>query len=223
VGGILLRNKFNEEMAVLNKSLIEMGELIESAISVAVKALTEQDVELAKRAIEYDDEIDAKENEIESQCLKLILRQQPVAGDLRLISAAMKMITDMERIGDQSADISELTIMMADRPYIKRLDHISQMAEASIKMVNESIEAFVNRDIKQAIGVIDYDDVVDDLFIEIRTDLIRLIEKNVGNCEQAFDLMMIAKYFERIADHATNIAEWVVYSITGSRDYTSVQ
>ena len=216
-----MRNRFDEEIAVLNNKLIEMGGCIEYAISIAVKALAEKDVELAKVAIAYDDEIDAMEKELESQCLKLILRQHPVASDLRTISAILKMITDMERIGDHSADISEITIMLADIPYIKKLNHIPKMAEASIKMVKESIDAFVNKDIELAKSVIKYDDVVDDLFMQVRSDLIELIEQDVKNCEQAFDFMMIAKYFERIADHATNIAEWVVFSMTGSHEIWS--
>jgi len=211
-----MRNKFEEQLSLLNRLLIEMGNCIEHAISISVKALIEQDVELARQAVAYDDEIDDKEQEIESLCLKLLLQQQPIAGDLRLISAALKMITDMERIGDQSSDISELTILMASKPYVKKLVHIPQMAEASIKMVNQAVNAFVQRDEALAYAVIAYDDIVDDLFMTIRADIIDLIRQNADNADQAFDLMMIAKYFERIGDHATNIAEWVLFSITGS-------
>lgn len=214
----MMRNKFEEQLLVLNNMLIEMGGLIETAIALATQALKNQDVEIAKKAIDFDGDIDQKEKDIEALCLKLLLQQQPVAKDLRLISAALKMITDMERIGDQSADISEITIMLAGTPYIKKLEHIPQMAAATVKMVTESIDAFVKRDLDLAYAVIEYDDVVDDLFNSIKFDLIELIRTDSANGEQAIDLMMIAKYFERIGDHATNIAEWVVFSITGRHD-----
>jgi phosphate transport system protein len=214
-----MRNKFEEQLNLLHNSLIEMGGYIEYAINLSVKALEEQNIELARQAIAYDDEIDEKEREIEQLCLKLLLQQQPIAKDLRLISSALKMITDMERIGDQSADIAEITIMMAGAPYIKELVDIPLMARASIKMVNESIDAFVKKDLDLALSVIASDDIVDDLFVKIRKELIELIQKDVNNSEQAFDLIMIAKYLERIGDHATNIAEWVVFSMTGKRRY----
>jgi len=214
-----MRERFREQMTLLNNSLIEMGGFIEHNITMVVKALKEQDVELANKAIGYKDEISAMEKEIEHLCLKLLLTQQPVAKDLRMVSAAMKIITDMDRIGDQSADIAENTILLADSPYIKDLIHIPMMAEATIKMVKEAIDAFVRKDISLAADVIKYDDVVDNLFITIRNDLTVLIRQDVENCEQAFDLMMIAKYFERIGDHAVNIAKWVVFSLTGRHDY----
>lgn len=210
-----MRNKFEQQLLKLNDMLIEMGALIEMAIDMATRALKEQDVELAQKAIDFDDTVDQKEKQIEGLCLKLLLQQQPVASDLRLISAALKMITDMERIGDQSADISEITIMLANTPYIKRLEHIPMMAAAAVKMVTESIDAFVKKDLTLANAVIDYDDVVDDLFNTVKTELIGLMRENSSNGEQAIDLLMIAKYFERIGDHAVNIAEWVVFSITG--------
>ncbi len=210
-----MRNKFEEQLSLLNNLLIEMGGLIETSINTSVEALKKQDIALAKKAMDFDDEIDNKEEEIESLCLKLLLQQQPVAKDLRLISAALKMITDMERIGDQSADIAEITIMLSGTPYIKKLEHIPQMATASIKMVTDSIDAFVKKDLELAKSVIDYDDIVDELFDTIKNDLIELVMKDANNGEQAIDLLMIAKYFERIGDHAVNIAEWVVFSITG--------
>jgi len=213
-----VRNTFEQQLIVLNNMLIEMGSLIETAISIATKALVNQDLELAQQAIDFDHDIDEKEKAIESMCLTLLLQQHPVAGDLRLISAALKMITDMERIGDQAADISEITMLIAGEPYIKKLEHIPQMAEATMKMVTESIDSFVKKDLALAKSVIEYDDVVDDLFNTIRRDLIELIHANSSNGEQAIDLMMIAKYFERIGDHATNIAEWVVFSITGKKE-----
>ena len=210
-----MRGKFDEQLSQLNNMLIEMGGLIETAIALATQALREQDVELAKKAIAYDHEVDQKEKDIEALCIKLLLRQQPVAKDLRLISAALKMITDMERIGDQAADIAEITIMLSGVPYIKKLEHIPQMAEATVTMVTKSIDAFVEKDLELAQAVIEHDDVVDELFDAVKFDLIELIRLNSASGEQAVDLLMIAKYFERIGDHAVNIAEWVVFSITG--------
>ena len=210
-----MRSRFDEQLAVLNNSLIEMGALVENAIAKVAKALISQDVNAAKSIIEGDSVIDEKEKEIESLCLKLILNQQPVARDLRQISTALKMITDMERIGDQASDISELSIFLAGQEYIKKLDHISQMAEVTIKMVTNSIDAFVKKDLELAQAVIAYDDIVDELYVSVKKDLITLVHADVKNGEQAFDLMQIAKYYERIGDHAVNIAEWVIFSITG--------
>jgi len=209
----MMRNKFDEQLFLLNNLLIEMGALIETAIALAIQALKEQNVELANKAIDFDEEIDQKEKEIQALCLKLLLQQQPVAKDLRLISAALKMITDMERIGDQAADISEIAIMMAGKPYIKKLEHIPQMAEATIKMVTDSIDAFVKKDMNLAKSVIAHDDIVDRLFDTIKFEIIDLIRRDNANSEQAIDFIMIAKYFERIGDHAVNIAEWVAFSM----------
>ena len=210
-----MRNKFDEQLSTLNKKLIEMGAMIENAISQTSFALVNQDVALAKRIIASDNDIDRQERDIEALCLRLLLQQQPVAKDLRLISAALKMITDMERIGDHAEDISELTVLLAGSPYIKKLEHIPQMADATMKMLTDSIDAFVKKDLELAHFVINYDDVVDDLFVTIKNDLIELIREDSANGEQAIDLIMIAKYFERIGDHAVNIAEWVEFSITG--------
>ena len=210
-----MRNKFEQQLAKLNDMLIDMGAMIEKAITMAIQALENQNEALAKQAVEYDYEIDHMEKEIEAMCLRLLLQQQPVAKDLRLISAALKMITDMERIGDQAADISEITLFLIGETFIKKLEHIPQMAEATAKMVTESIEAYVKMDLELAQQVIDYDDVVDNLFDTVKHDLIEMIQADKTNGEQAIDLIMIAKYFERIGDHATNIAEWVVFSITG--------
>ena len=192
-----------------------MGALIEHAIQSASEALIKQDVESANSAITFDREVDQKERDIEALCLKLLLQQQPVAKDLRLISAALKMITDMERIGDQAADISGIVIYLNGKPYIKSLEHLPQMAEAAIRMVSGSIDAFINKDLALAREIIAMDDIIDDLFDTIKGELIDLISRNPENGEQAVDLLMIAKYFERIGDHAQNIAEWAEYSITG--------
>jgi phosphate transport system protein len=210
-----MRSKFDEQLATLNDMLIEMGALIETAISLATKALGEQDAALAEKAIAFDHDVDQKEKDIEALCLKLLLQQQPVARDLRLISAALKMITDMERIGDQAADISEITLMLAGTPSVKMPEHIPQMARATVKMVTDSVDAFVKKDLQLAQSVIAEDDIVDTLFDEVKADLIALLRADKDSGEVAIDLLMVAKYFERIGDHAENIAEWVVFSITG--------
>ena len=210
-----MRNRFDRQLVQLNNELIEMGGMIEKAISDTVKALVNQDIELASNVIEYDEEIDHQEREIEQLCLKLLLQQQPVAKDLRLISAALKMITDMERIGDHATDISEITIELSKESYIKKLDHIQQMAKETMVMLVQSVEAFVNKDMDKARAVIAHDDVVDDLFNKVKAELIAMIHEDVNAGEQASDLLMAAKYFERIGDHETNISEWVIFSITG--------
>ena len=163
-----MRNSFDMQLRKLNNELIEMGSLIETAIARAYKGLINQNIEIAKENVEFDREIDQKEKEVENICLKLLLQQQPVASDLRLISSAIKMITDMERIGDQAADISELTILMSKTQYIKRLDHIEQMAKATIEMVTTSVDAFVKRDLELARSVFARDDIVDNLFVTIK-------------------------------------------------------
>ena len=210
-----MRNRFDRQLSTLNDELIEMGSMIEKSIETAIKALVNQDVDLARHAIEADEEIDRQERIIEDLCLKLLLQQQPVAKDLRLISSALKMITDMERIGDHASDISEITIALADQPYIKKLEHIQQMAKETMIMLVGSIEAFVDKDLEKANEVIKRDDVVDDLFDKVKKELIQMIHENADKGEQAADLLMVAKYMERIGDHATNISEWVIFSITG--------
>ena len=209
-----MRNRLDTQLDQLNNQLISMGALCENAIAIAVKSLMNNDIVLAKSVKTTEIEIDQKEKDIESLCLKLLLQQHPVAGDLRLISAALKMITDMERIGDQAADIAEIVAYVDLTDNINKL-HISDMATATIKMVTDSIDVFVKRDLKLAEEVIAYDDVVDELFCKIKKDVISLITNNQKDGEQFVDIIMIAKYLERIGDHATNIAEWVVFSITG--------
>ena len=210
-----MRNRFDRQLVQLNNELIEMGGMIEKAISDTVKALVNQDIELASNVIEYDEEIDHQEREIEQLCLKLLLQQQPVAKDLRLISAALKMITDMERIGDHATDISEITIELSKESYIKKLDHIQQMAKETMVMLVQSVEAFVNKDMDKARAVIAHDDVVDDLFNKVKAELIAMIHEDVNAGEQASDVLMAARYGERIGDDETNISEWVIFSITG--------
>ena len=210
-----MRKRFDFQLEELCNQLIGMGALIERAIASAMSALIDGDADRARQAIAFDQEVDEKEKEIESLCLKLLMQQQPVAKDLRLISAALKMITDMERIGDQAADISEIAITMA-LPGKKQLPHIQAMAEATIKMVTDSIDAFVKSDLDLARSVVEYDDVVDEYFIKLRKELIRLIRQEPDRGEMVVDLLMVVKYLERIGDHATNIAEWVIFSITGT-------
>ena len=216
-----MRNRFDRQLLELNNELIEMGSLIETSIEMAIAALVKQDVGRAQEAIKFDEEINQQEKNIESLCMKLLLQQQPVAKDLRLISSALKMITDMERIGDHAADISEMTILMAGSSYEKseiNIDLVKEMAKETTDMVIKSVDAFVNKDLEMARAVLKQDDRVDDLFNEFKHQLILKINENVKNGEQATDMLLVSKYFERIGDHATNIAEWVIYSITGEHE-----
>jgi len=212
-----MRTHFDKQLNKLNDELIEMGSMIEKAIEHTIKALVTQDIDLAKYVIDSDEQINRQERDIESLCLKLLLQQQPVARDLRQISSALKMITDMERIGDQASDISEIivTLLKREESYIKHLDHIQSMAKETSVMLVGSVDAFVNRNQLQAAAVIEKDDVVDDLFRKVQSELVQLIHEDPNCGEQATDLLMIAKYFERIGDHATNISEWVIFSLTG--------
>ena len=210
-----MRNRFDEQLHTLNHELLEMGALIERAIRSATDALVKQDVEAALQATAADKEVDQAEREIESLCLKLLLQQQPVARDLRLISSALKMITDMERIGDQASDIAELVIYLSKEPYIKELTHLPQMAENAIRMVTGALDAYVRKDVVLAQEVMGMDDAIDALFVTVKDELIALIRHDAAAGSQAIDLMMIAKYYERIGDHAQNIAEWVEYALTG--------
>ena len=209
-----MRSRFDEQLAILNRELIEMGALCEEAIALAAKALTDKDKTMAAKVAAMDAEIDQKERNIESMCLKLLLQQQPVAKDLRQISAALKMITDMERIGDQAEDISEIVITLDGR-YAENSALLKGMAESTIQMVTESVDAYVKRDTALAQQVIKMDDIVDDYFDQVKAELISKIAGEPADSEYALDLLMIAKYLERIGDHAVNIAEWVIFSVTG--------
>ena len=210
-----MRNHFDQQLDLLNTHLWEMGSLIERSIENATQALVNQDADAATAAIAADQEVDQKEREIESLCLKLLLQQQPVARDLRLISAALKMITDMERIGDQAADISGIVNYIAGEPYIKELVHLPRMGQYAIAMVRLSLDAYVKKDLALARRVMDMDDSIDDLFDVVKNELIAHIRSDASSGSQAIDLLMIAKYYERIGDHAQNIAEWVEYALTG--------
>ena len=210
-----MRNRFDEQLFELNREIIEMGAMCEEAIASAVKALTTGDMELAGRVKANGSAIDQMERDIEGRCMKLLLHQQPVARDLRLISAALKMITDMERIGDQAEDIAEIVTSLNGHA-VEGMELIEEMARETIEMVTESVDAFVKKDVTLAQKVIDQDDIVDDYFSRVKCDIITMVAENPADGEFALDLLMIAKYFERIGDHATNIAEWVIYSVTGT-------
>ena len=197
----------------MNDELIEMGSLIEQAIELACSALVRQDVEKAQKAISFDEEIDHQERDIESLCMKLLLQQQPVARDLRQISAALKMITDLERIGDQAEDIAEIVI---SGQVNEGEELLRDMAASTIKMVTESVDAYVKHDTMLAEKVIAEDDIVDGWFDRVKHTLIRRMTTDPGEGERAVDLLMIAKYFERIGDHAVNVAQWVIFSVTGT-------
>ena len=215
---IHMRNKFNEQLLELNKEMIEMGNKIIDSIKMAIAALESSDTEKAKMIMEGDAEIDRLQKKIENICFNLLIQQQPVATDLRNVTAAMKMVTDMERIGDHAADISEITILMGQESRIDQFEHIRKMANETMIMLNHSIEAYVEKDAEKARRVIEHDDIVDALFDAAKKDVIQLILDDSGEGEEATDLLMIAKYFERIGDHATNIAEWVIFSLTTSAD-----
>lgn len=213
-----MRNKFDEQLEFLNKEMTNMGKLCQQVISKAIQVTMEHGNETLKNEVlDIDSEIDRKEREIENICMKLLLRQQPVATDLRVISSALKMISDMERIGDQASDIAELAKFL-EHSEIKKNIHLDEMADEVIKMVDESIDSFVNKDLYMARTVIISDDIVDNYFDDIKKRLIQLIARTQNDGEEFVDLLMIAKYLERIGDHATNIAEWVEYSILGKHD-----
>lgn len=207
-------NRIEEQVALLNTELISMGALCEDAIAAAMKALSQESEEMVLKAAETERELDSKEREIESLCMKLLLRRQPVAGDLRLISAALRVISDMERIGDQACDIAEITRYIRGSEAKSRV-HIYEMGKQTVSMVTESVDSFVRRDLALAREVVHQDDRVDKMFTTVRAELIALIENRAVSAELCLDLLMIAKYLERIGDHAVNIAEWVEYSITG--------
>ena len=209
-----MRNRFDAQLFELNREIIEMGAMCEEAIEAAVKALSSGDITLAEKVKGSGGAIDQMERDIEGRCMKLLLHQQPVARDLRLISAALKMITDMERIGDQAEDIAEIVTFLEGHT-MEDMELIEEMARETIEMVTESVDAFVKKDVALAQKVIDQDDIVDDYFSKVKRGIITLIAGNHTDGEFALDLLMIAKYFERIGDHATNIAEWVIYSVTG--------
>lgn len=209
-----MRKNFDQQLSEMHNELVAMGELCENAIALAIAPLAKRNDEV-KKIIVSDTEIDEKEREIEQLCMRLLMQQQPVARDLREISAALKMISDMERIGDQACDIADIAGYISAKDPCDEEAHLRKMAKEAAKMVNDSIDSFVARDVQLARKVIEYDDVVDKWFYEVKEELIRKIASDSANGEYYVDLLMIAKYLERVGDHATNIAEWVEYSITG--------
>ncbi len=209
-----MSNLIDSEISALHKEVILMGNLCEKAIESASKALLSNDIDCAKEAVSLEEEINDKDREIEDICLTFLLKQHPVAKDLRKISATLKMLTDLERIGDQARDIAEI-VLNNDLSNYKSSSHIQSLADATMKMVSDIIDAYVRSDIALCESVIKYDNVVDDLFDEMKDDIISIVKENNAEIENAIFLLMIAKYFERIGDHATNIAEWVEFSITG--------
>jgi phosphate transport system protein len=214
----MTRHYFDIELEKLNHDLIEMGVLVEDAMDKSIVALKNKDKELAKSIYDHDDLIDDMENVIERRCLNLIARQQPLAKDLRTVTTALKIITDLERIGDHASDIAEITINMVNQKYIKPLIDIPKMAELAKIMVHDAITAYVNSDKELALKVCLSDDPVDDLFDKIVLELVGIMKNDISGIDQIINFMFIAKYLERMADHATNIAEWVIYNITGTHD-----
>lgn len=216
---MVTRHYFDKELEILHLDLIKMGSLIEESIEDTIVALKKQDMELAKKVFGNDDVIDELERKIEKRCLNLIARQQPLAKDLRTISTALKIITDMERIGDHSADIAEITLRMSEEKYVKPLVDIPKMAELAKVMVNQAIDAYIKQDVELAKIVCDSDDAVDDLFSKIKFELISVMKNDPQAIDQVINFMFIAKYLERIGDHATNIAEWVIFNVTGEHEH----
>jgi phosphate transport system protein len=213
-----IRIKYEQELSTVQNKLVLMCRLTELAIEKSVTALVRRDKELSSEVIADDKNVDNLEREIEQDCLKILLMEHPVAKDFREVSAALKMITDLERIADQASDISEIALQFKDEKYIKKLEHIPLMAELAIGMVKDSVESYLNRDLALARGLDARDDKVDELFETIKKDLVELIKADGNNADQAILLMMIAKYLERIGDHAVNIGEWVEYAIIGQHN-----
>ncbi|MCD8048894.1 MAG: phosphate signaling complex protein PhoU [Clostridia bacterium] len=211
-----MRTKFDSELEALNIELIKMGALCEEALASAVKALFQKDEALIVKTSALEKEIDSKERDIETLCMRLLLKQQPVAHDLLTVSSALRMISDMERIGDQAEDIAELAKTIGSAEIVNE-EHMHAMAESAAEMVRGCVDSFVKADLKMAKDVIERDDVVDDLFQKVKYDLVEKMSEPECDFESCLDALMAAKYLERIGDHATNIAEWVEYSLTGSK------
>ena len=210
-----MRDYYNKQLSELEKMMCDMGQMIETAIENAMTALLEKDQEKAKEIIQNDEKVDHQQKKIEDLCMQLLLSQQPVATDLRQISSAIKMVTDMERIGDHAADISEITLQLTQSGYPHDLTEVKKMAKETTNMLKDSLDAYIEKNAQKAVKVIHQDDVVDDYFSRIKKEIIRQINESSEGGEQEADLLMIIKYLERIGDHATNIAEWVLFYITG--------
>ena len=214
-GLVDMRDYYNKQLSELEKMMCDMGQMIETAIEDAMTALLEKDQEKAKEIIQNDEKVDHQQKKIEDLCMQLLLSQQPVATDLRQISSAIKMVTDMERIGDHAADISEITLQLTQSGYPHDLTEVKKMAKETTDMLKDSLDAYIEKNAQKAVKVIHQDDVVDDYFSRIKKEIIRQINESSEGGEQEADLLMIIKYLERIGDHATNIAEWVLFYITG--------
>ena len=210
-----VRKQFEEDLSQLKTELVKMCRLTENMIETAIKALTEQDPELGRSISAMDKQVDDYEMDIEKKCMRILLKQQPVAKDFREVSCALKMITDIERFGDQASDIGDIVYTLHGAPYIKKLTHITEMGKLAIKMVSESVNSCIRNDEALADQVVALDDRMDDLFLTVKEELISLIRQDGSNGDQAIELMMIAKYLERIGDHAVNVAEWTKYYETG--------
>ena len=210
-----MRSKFDEQLHLLNQEMMQMGSMIEDSIQKAINALIDQNVELAKKIMDNDTQIDHEQKKIENLCFNLLMQQQPVAKDLRTITAAMKIVTDMERIGDHAADISEMVIFMGEDKTLDKFATISKMAAETMYMLNKSIEAYVERSNEKAAEVVNHDDIVDELFTKAKQDIINMIIDNPNDSDDAIDLILVSKYFERIGDHAVNIANWVTFYFKG--------
>lgn len=208
-----MRVRFNEQLRELNNEMVQMCNMIEKAILSTIDAFFNQNVEKAQQIMKDDERVDQEQKKIESMCFQILFQQQPVAGDLRTVTAAMKMVTDMERIADLAADISEMTVILAGSPYPDKADNIKKMSMETVWMLQRAVESYVDRNMEIAREVIAHDDLVDKLFLSVRSDLIEIVQKDTDHAEQAADLMMVNKYLERIGDHATNIAEWVIFSL----------
>lgn len=213
-----MRTVFEKQLKEINNELIKMGELIKESVRIAIKGVVNKDKDVLESVITSDFKVNEKEKKIERLCLQVLLKQQPVAKDLRNVLATLKMITDMERIGDQAADICEVTLRLIKKNSAEKLDELQEVAKESMLMVMQSLDAFVKEDLDLAREVIKHDDVVDSLFLSIKKELIELMSEKVETGEEAANLLMIAKYFERIGDHSTNIAEWVIFSVTGKHE-----
>ena len=209
-----MREHYTAQLETLNTNMIQMGALCEDAISAAIQSLLEDDRTIAKKVADTELEIDQMERDIERQCMRLLLMQQPVATDLRVVSSALRMIADLERIGDQAFDIADITKSGSFQGFSGKV-HIKEMAKAAIHMVTDSVDSYVKQDVQLAKRVTEEDDVVDELFLKVRRELAELIHTDQNASEQALDLLMIAKYLEHIGDHAVNVSEWVIYSVTG--------
>lgn len=210
-----MREYFDLELKSLNDKLIEMGALVEGAIKNTICIITNGDYDKLETARVIEEKINKMDRVIQNYCLNLLLLQSPVAGDLRTVSATLKMITDLERIGDQAIDIAEMSIYLKDCENLYSMTHLSEMAERSSNMVTTAIDAFVKKDLKLAMTVATMDDAIDDLFNKVKEEVVEIIKTNKELDQQAIDIMLIAKYFEKIGDHAENIGEWVVFAITG--------